>query len=524
MSQPMADAARSAASVLFNLPEYDVIDVASDEGGGRRVLISTRALESACPGCGVLTARVHQRTLQRLRDVPFDGLVEVVWIKKRWRCVEVLCTKRTFTEHTTQVPTRARLTTLLKEAITAAVAGEVRAVDRVATQYGVSWPTVQRLISAAALALATKRRHRPRLVTRLGIDEHRFRSVRWFKNEAGSWQRVEPWMITFVDLANGEVLDLVDGRNSAAVSAWLAAQPRWWRRRVQVVAIDPSAAFRSAVRRWLPKARVSVDHFHLVKLGNDMLTDVRRRVAWDRRGRRGRGTDLAWAHRLLLLRGYDTLSIRGRARLNEVLAHDDPTKEIGAAWGVKEQLRLLLKTTTLTDAAAARAKFDQYVTWAQMPETTRLKKTIDAWWPQIETFIETRATNAKTEAGNVTIKNIKRTGRGTAHQPTTDPGSCSTTPPAARREQPASRRRSKSRNAGERCLAGGRGVVERGAQRGAVDGCDPLGDGPVWWLEVHQGGHGHVHRTATSGRVPAGVVSQRGFGVAVSCRVGQLAA
>lgn len=49
----------------------------------------------------------------------------------------------------------------------------------------------------------------------------------------------------------------------------------------------------------------------LVKLGNDMLTDVRRRVSWDIHGRRGCGTDLAWAHRLLLLRGYDTPSIRG---------------------------------------------------------------------------------------------------------------------------------------------------------------------------------------------------------------------
>jgi transposase len=46
-----------------------------------------------------------------------------------------------------------------------------------------------------------------------------------------------------------------------------------------------------------------------------------------------------------------------------------------------------------------------------MPETTRLRKTIDAWWPQIETFILTRVTNAKTEAANVTIKNIKRAGR-----------------------------------------------------------------------------------------------------------------
>ena len=88
MSQPMADAARSAASVLFNLPEYDVIEVARDEAGGRRVVISTPVREAACPGCGVLTARVHQRTTQRVRDVGFDGLIEVVWLKKRWRCVE----------------------------------------------------------------------------------------------------------------------------------------------------------------------------------------------------------------------------------------------------------------------------------------------------------------------------------------------------------------------------------------------------------------------------------------------------
>jgi transposase len=403
----------AAASVLFNMSEYKVVEVVRDDAGGRQVVISTPVSQAACPGCGVFTSSVHQRTRQRLRDVPFDGPVEVVWIKKRWRCPESACDRSTFTEHTDQVPPRARLTQRLKDAITDAVAGEVRAVDRVAAQFGVSWPTVQRQITAAATALAARRRERPRLVRWLGIDEHRFRSVRWFKDEdTGAWRRVEPWMITLVDLATGDVIDVIDGRDAAAVKTWLAAQPRWWRRRVEVVAIDPSAAFRSAVRHWLPKARVSVDHFHLVKLGNDMLTTVRRRVSWDRHDRRGRRNDLAWAHRLLLLRGYDTLSVRGRARLDDVLAHDDPTQEIGAAWGIKEQLRLTLKATTLAEARARKAKFDQYVAWAQLPEADRLKKTIDAWWPEIETFIVTRATNAKTEAGNVTIKNIKRTGRG----------------------------------------------------------------------------------------------------------------
>ena len=105
---------------------------------------------------------------------------------------------------------------------------------------------------------------------RLGIDEHRFRRVRFFRDEAtGGWRRVEPWMVSFVDLDSGAVLGLVDGRDSAAVRGWLLERPRWWRHRVRVVAIDPSAAFRKAVKPLLPHAMVAVDHWHLVKLGND---------------------------------------------------------------------------------------------------------------------------------------------------------------------------------------------------------------------------------------------------------------
>ena len=169
-------------------------------------------------------------------------------------------------------------------------------------------------------------------------------------------------MTTFTNLATGQVIGVVDGRDSAAVKTWLKTRPRWWRHRVRVVAIDPSAAFRSAVRSWLPKARVSVDHFHLIQLANAMVTNVRRRVSWDRHDRRGRGSDLTWANRLLLMRGYDSLSTRGRTKLKTVLAQDDPTREIGAAWGVKEQLRRVLACTTVADAQRERATFNRYVT------------------------------------------------------------------------------------------------------------------------------------------------------------------
>ena len=112
-------------------------------------------------------------------------------------------------------------------------------------------------------------------------------------------------MTSFVDLDTGRpgwLLGLVPGRSRAAVESWLAKQPQSWRDGVEVVALNPSAPFAAAIRRVLPNAALVVDHFHLVRLANQALTEVRQRVAREQLGRRGRKPDPAWAHRRLLLR------------------------------------------------------------------------------------------------------------------------------------------------------------------------------------------------------------------------------
>ena len=53
-----------------------------------------------------------------------------------------------------------------------------------------------------------------------------------------------------------------------------------------------------------------------------------------------------------------------------------------------------------------------YVLAAELPEADRLWATITDWWPAIEVLLVTGVTNARTEAANTTIKQIKRTGRG----------------------------------------------------------------------------------------------------------------
>jgi hypothetical protein len=83
---------------------------------------------------------------------------------------------------------------------------------------------------------------------------------------------------------------------------------------------------------------VAVDHFHLVSLGTQALTEARQNLSQQVKGRRGRGVDKAWAQRMLLLRAGDTLTANVSHRLAEVFAADDPTGRLEAVWKVKEAL------------------------------------------------------------------------------------------------------------------------------------------------------------------------------------------
>jgi hypothetical protein len=137
----------------------------------------------------------------------------------------------------------------------------------------------------------------------------------------------------------GGIIGLAAGRSGACVEGWLALQSSEFRAAVRVVAIDPSAPYAAGIRRALPGARIVLDHFHVVMLGNAAVTEVRQRALREQLGRRGMRVDPAWAHRRLLLRGGNQLSPKALTRLKTVLTSNDPTNEISAAWACTELLR-----------------------------------------------------------------------------------------------------------------------------------------------------------------------------------------
>lgn len=95
-------------SLLFGLESFRVVDVARVAGAVVQVVIETVAVQQECPDCGVMSARVKQRPLVRIRDLPAaDQEVVVWWRKRRLICAEPDCPRRSFTHTAPEVPARS---------------------------------------------------------------------------------------------------------------------------------------------------------------------------------------------------------------------------------------------------------------------------------------------------------------------------------------------------------------------------------------------------------------------------------
>jgi transposase len=362
----------------------------------------------------VISLPVKGRVVSRPRDLPHGPAgLSLVWHKRRWRCVETACERRSFTESLPAVPARARLRTRLRAELGSAVADSGRTVAEVAAVHRIGWPTVHRaFIDHVSPALAAPLPP----VTVLGIDETRRGKPVFAQDlDTGRWVVVaDRWHTGFVDAAGtGGLLAQVEGRSAAAVTGWLADQPAAWRQSITHVAIDLSASYAAAVRAGLPHAVLVADRFHLVRLANDTVTACRQRVIRETEGRRGRTVDPAWRLRRRLLTAHERLAGDSFARMwNTLIDTGTPGEEILSAWVAKEDLRALLALAGThpdrEEIARRLGMFYAHAAASTAPEVHRLAVTIQTWWPAILAGLLTGYSNARSEGYNRLAKHQGR--------------------------------------------------------------------------------------------------------------------
>ena len=276
-----------------------------------------------------------------------------------------------------------------------------RAVSDVAAELGAGWHAINDAVMAYGQALLAADTARFGQVEALGVDEVLFARL-------GRW-RTQAWSTSIVDVATGQLLDVIAGRSSTGLCEWLDARPKVWRDGIRWAVLDLSGPLRLAFNTMLPEATQVADPFRVCKLANQRLDEVRRRVQQETLGHRGHKGDPLYRSRRLLTKADERLDDRGRSKLLGLLDAGDSRGEVRTAWHAKETVRGIYDfgDPDLATEFVHRLGHDLQDQDCP-PEINQLGRTIIRWRDQISAWHRARVSNGPTEAANNLIKRVKR--------------------------------------------------------------------------------------------------------------------
>lgn len=248
------------------------------------------------------------------------------------------------------------------------------------------WDTVKRIFSADMGREAEKANLRE--VEFLAIDEVYLGRLHRFVTIAIDWK-------------SGRILHVAKGRGENALRPFFR-RLRLARARIKAVSTDMAAAYASAVIKHLPGADLVIDRFHVIKLMNEKIDQLRRALQREA-GVMGRRT--IKGTRFLLLRGKENLSPE---RLPDLQAALELNQPLSVAYYLKEELRTLWGYRDIDRMASF---LDDWIRRAMESGITPLAtfaKTLLAFRPAILNSAKHPVSNGKLEGINNKIGAMQR--------------------------------------------------------------------------------------------------------------------
>jgi len=262
-------------------------------------------------------------------------------------------------------------------------------IQDVAQHLGVSWDVIKDIEKRNL----KKRFSRPKLrkLKRIAIDEINI-------------GKGHHYLTIVLDLITGAVVFVGDGKGADALVPFWTRLKRS-RAKVKAVAIDMSPAYISAVMENLKEATIVFDHFHVIKLFNEKLSDFRRALYYHALTKEEK--HVIKGTRWLLLKNPENLdeTRNEHERLQEALALNQP---LATAYYLKEDLRQLW---SYPNKRKAKAFLKDWVARARASGIKMLAKfanTLMAHASGILAYYNFRISTGPLEGTNNKIKVMKR--------------------------------------------------------------------------------------------------------------------
>jgi len=183
---------------------------------------------------------------------------------------------------------------------------------------GLSWHTVRDIHKDYLKRKYSKSFELKKLIY-LGIDEF-------------SIGKNHDYMTIFIDLDTSQIIHAVEGRTKEVITPFLKKLAKK-AIGLMAIAMDMSGPYKSAVNEFLPNRDIVFDRFHVMKLMNKAIDEIRRE---QHRIYKKQGEDVLKGSRYLLLSNVESLEPERRTGLQTLLEMNAP---LACAHMLKEQLR-----------------------------------------------------------------------------------------------------------------------------------------------------------------------------------------
>jgi transposase len=174
------------------------------------------------------------------------------------------------------------------------------------------------------------------------------------------------------------------------------------------VVIDMHDPYRQAIAETIPHARIVYDRFHLVKLLNKSLDDLRRRL---QRDLPPEDRKVLKNKRYVLLKPNEKLTTKQQVALAELQRVNEP---LSTAYVLKEDFREIYQSRRVSEARTAFAHWIRRVRASGIPELQDFVKTLRRHFTGVLAFFRYghRLTNGLSEGFNNVIGTIKKVAYG----------------------------------------------------------------------------------------------------------------
>jgi len=364
---------------LFNLQGLWIDSTDWKENG---VILKVRSPRNTakCPFCGKSTKLIHQKRERKIKHGIYMGKIVYLLIKvRRFYCKKC---KKTFREEIPIID-RKRISKEFRK--TAILELKTQSFNEVSKKLKVSSNTLTRVLKEGLKNYQIDWKNFGEEIY-LGVDEHSFRG----KN----------LLITITELKKQKLLAILPDDRQKTLDEFFSKIPEEIKPKIKGCCIDLKISYKNAIKKHFPKTQIVVDKFHLVKLANQSMEEIRR-IIFSSTKRQPRV-------RRIMLKGKEKISSIEELKLKQIFETFSDFPDLKASYIIKERIREMYQMNSI-EAARKHLK----ITILLLEESNSyylqsLKRTLKRWRKEILNYFLLPITNAFTEGCHTKIKMVKR--------------------------------------------------------------------------------------------------------------------